>query len=383
MQANQVTTTKQGYTDNPDPIAAVDELWAQIEQPDITLVLIFCSANYDLDRISDQLEKVTGGVLVVGCTTAGELCAGGHRENSISAASFAKPDFFATTRVIEHVRDFAVGSYHKLIQAMVAEIGQEAPDLDDSQLFAVLLVDGLCAQEEAIISSIYNSLGDIPIFGASAGDSLNFSRTHVLHQGRFREDIAVITLVGTHCPFKVFKTEHFEGSDTKMVVTRADPINRIVTEINGDPAGREYARLVDLPETELSPMVFASHPVVVRVGGELYVRSIQKVNEDESLTFFCAIDEGIVLTVAKGVGLIKNLEEKFQALREEIGDIQLTIGCDCILRRLELEQNDELEKAAALLRQNHVIGFNTFGEQFQSMHVNQTFTGVAIGYRRD
>ena len=28
---------------------------------------------------------------------------------------------------------------------------------------------------------------------------------------------------------------------------------------------------------------------------------------------------------------------------------------------------------------NNVVGFGTFGEQFQAMHVNQTFTGVAIG----
>ncbi len=25
------------------------------------------------------------------------------------------------------------------------------------------------------------------------------------------------------------------------------------------------------------------------------------------------------------------------------------------------------------------FGFNTYGEQFRSMHLNQTFTGVAIG----
>jgi hypothetical protein len=26
-----------------------------------------------------------------------------------------------------------------------------------------------------------------------------------------------------------------------------------------------------------------------------------------------------------------------------------------------------------------VVGFSTYGEQYRSMHVNQTFTGVAIG----
>ena len=58
---------------------------------------------------------------------------------------------------------------------------------------------------------------------------------------------------------------------------------------------------------------------------------------------------------------------------------QLVIGCDCILRALELEEKQQKAEAGRLLAANNVIGFNTFGEQFQAMHVNQTFTGAAIG----
>jgi hypothetical protein len=29
-----------------------------------------------------------------------------------------------------------------------------------------------------------------------------------------------------------------------------------------------------------------------------------------------------------------------------------------------------------------VIGFNTYGEQYASMHLNQTFSGVAFGRRK-
>jgi hypothetical protein len=34
---------------------------------------------------------------------------------------------------------------------------------------------------------------------------------------------------------------------------------------------------------------------------------------------------------------------------------------------------------SAFLRRQRVIGFNSYGEQFNGMHINQTFTGVAIG----
>jgi hypothetical protein len=120
---------------------------------------------------------------------------------------------------------------------------------------------------------------------------------------------------------------------------------------------------------------------VVRVGGHLYVRSIQQVNDDESLTFFCAIERGIVLTVARGNDMVDNLARAFERVRGEIGPPALILGCDCVLRYLEVQQTGIRAAIGALMSANNVVGFATYGEQFNGMHVNQTFTGVAIGGR--
>jgi hypothetical protein len=189
----------------------------------------------------------------------------------------------------------------------------------------------------------------------------------------------VLAAVRTGLPFMAFRTQHFVKSDQRMVVTKADPTRRIVSEINGRPAGREFARLVGLEISELTPLIFATHPVVVRVGGQYFVRSIAKVNPDESLTFFCAIDEGIVLTIAKGVDMVANLRDAFDKVREAIGKPQLVLGCDCILRRLETEREGIKDEIGQIFTDNNVVGFATYGEQYNSMHVNQTFTGIAIG----
>ena len=65
---------------------------------------------------------------------------------------------------------------------------------------------------------------------------------------------------------------------------------------------------------------------MVRVGGDYYVRSIQRMNEDGSLTFFCAIDEGVVLTLARREDIVDNLEAFFGRVRREMGPPQLVIG---------------------------------------------------------
>ena len=54
------------------------------------------------------------------------------------------------------------------------------------------------------------------------------------------------------------------------------------------------------------------------------------------------------------------------------------IGCDCILRRLEAQHTQGLREMSRLMARHRVVGFSTYGEQFHAVHVNQTFTGVAI-----
>ncbi|HBP1294856.1 TPA: GfdT protein, partial [Pseudomonas aeruginosa] len=98
--------------------------------------------------------------------------------------------------------------------------------------------------------------------------------------------------------------------------------------------------------------------------------------------FYCAVENGIVLTAMSTGPLLPNLEAQFRRLHERLGPPLLTIGCDCFLRRLELEVGGDTQATAAFLRSQQVIGFNTYGEQFNGMHINQTFTGVAIGRPR-
>jgi hypothetical protein len=164
-----------------------------------------------------------------------------------------------------------------------------------------------------------------------------------------------------------------------MVVTEADPNTRLVTEINAEPAAPAYARMVGLDANQLSPLIFAAYPVVVKIGGEYHVRSIQKVEDDGSLRFYCGIDEGLVLTVASSDDMASNLERALEGLEEKLGPVEMILGFDCILRRLEAEQSQRTREVSSILKKNHVVGFSTYGEQFRSMHVNQTLTGVAIG----
>ncbi|HLZ67908.1 MAG TPA: nitric oxide-sensing protein NosP [Aliidongia sp.] len=375
------TQLRRGGSDAAEPWSAVGELHRQIGGPDLAFALIFCSPQYDLSEVAAAIRHHFGDTSVFGCTTAGEITPFGYISGGLSGIGFPAGDFAVASTLIQDLKDFNTAN---TIDQTRSAMATQAAHLHDGPLplgksFALLLVDGMSVREEQLVSAIGNTLNGTPLVGGSAGDGMNFNRSYVFYEGRFVDDAAVLLLITTRRRFAVFKTEHFVPTDCKMVVTGADLDQRRVYEINAEPAAAEYARLVGLAGKPLSPRIFAAHPVMVRVGGQYHVRAIQKVNPDSSLTFLCAIDEGIVLTVAKGVDILEDLKGLFRRLRKEVGPPDLIIGCDCVLRNLEIEERQLKSAVSALFVEQNVVGFCTYGEQYMSMHVNQTFTGVIIG----
>lgn len=379
----RVAGIRRAYSTAHTAADAVEELHRGLVQPDLGLVVFFCSVAFDLDLLAREIATRFQGATVIGCTTAGEITPVGYREGSITGFSISADACCVGTTLIEDISHLQIPRGGAAVDGLIAALADRGQAVDPRDTFALLLIDGMGTTEELVLTALHRRLDPIPLFGGSAGDDMRLERTHVYFEGRFHSDAALLTLVKTTLPFRPFKHQHFSSTDVRMVVTGADPARRIVTEINAEPAGPEYARIVGLHYRDLTPMTFAEYPVMVRVGGEHYVRSIQKVNEDDSLTFFCAIDEGVVLTLARHEDMIASLERFFRDLRREMGPPQLVIGFDCVLRAVEAETRQVKQLAGRIMADNNVIGFSTYGEQFASMHVNHTFTGVFIGCEPD
>lgn len=377
MSTEQIIRTGQSFA--KDPHLAVKEFYDAVNQKDMALVIFFCSSHFDLNIIANEINSHFQNVIVVGCTTAGEIGPAGYKKHTLSGASFSSDDFTVTAGHYDDLHQIENAKGQAFVNNLLEQFESHVSHPTANNSFAFLMIDGLSLREEQTVRIFQNALGDIALFGGSAGDDLNFKHTWIFSEGKFRTDSAALILVNTNHPFKIFKAQHFICGDEKLIVTKADPSLRNVSEINGYPAAEEYARIVGSQVDKLDPMQFSSTPVVVRINGVDYVRSIQKVNADNSLTFYCAIDNGLVFMAAHGIDLIKNLEQTFNEIESEIGKPQLIIACDCILRNLEIEREGLKPEVEKIFMNNNVIGFSTYGEQFMGVHINQTITGLAIG----
>ena len=365
-----------------DPRIAVRELHESLNQPDIELVLFFCSSRYDLDVLGDELRRRFGQTQVVGCSSAGEIGPKGYREHSIVGVSFPTGPFMAVTARLDRLGGFDAMRDSEVVQSQLTQLLTHDRAAALSNRCALLLIDGLSMREERVAHALQGILGPIPLVGGSAGDDLRFRATSVYHDGRFHAESAVLTLLATNAPMTLLKTQHFRAGSERLVVTAADSDRRIVKELNGQPAAQAYAELLGVDASELTPDLFITSPLIVMIDNSIFVRSVQRTDPDGSLTFYCAIEEGMVLRRAHSIDLVSNLTQSFTDAGLSVGDPQLVIGYDCVLRRLEVQRRGLDSPVNDVFRRNNVVGFATYGEQFRGMHINQTFTGLAIGMPR-
>lgn len=363
---------------------AVADLVGRIDPALYSQLLVFFAPCIDADALARGLAAAFPGLPVAGCSTAGEITPDGIAADTVVALALPRAGFRVVTDVIPDLRNLTVESGAAAARRLRTCLERRCGDRPEAagHRFGLIFIDGMSYKEEMCVSAVAMALDGIPLVGGSAGDGLSFGSTAQLHGGQAWRDAAVLVLVETEYPVEVFRNDNFSPTDRKLVVTRCDPELRIVHELNAEPAAQEYAAAVGASTRDLTPMRFASHPVVVRIGGNYYCRSIQRVNADGSLSFFCAIDDGVVLTVARPRDLIRSAEAELDRIDRALGGLDLVIGFDCVLRRLDATRRRIRPRVEELYRRHNVTGFFTYGEQYGGMHLNQTFTGVAIGRSR-
>lgn len=337
----------------------------------LALLLLFCPDGAMVGALSAELHHRLGAsCCVLACSSAGGFAFGGYDDRHVIAIGFPASGFTAKTVWLSNLRQ------HMALDWMLAlrELNEQITPGPGLQRFGLLLIDGMSGREELVTATIEATLPDLLVLGGSAGDGLRFKQTELALNGEKRPESALFCMISTRFAIEEVIFDHFVPVGGPMVVTEADPDQRVIHEINAEPATTEYARLIGLDEAELGPKAFAENPLLARSGGRHFVRAISGVTADQGLSLMSSVEVGAVLTLGRPEALIAGLRQRI----EEIGAAEMVLGFDCILRRIAIEQAGEEAAIARLCRDYSIAGFNTYGEQHGGIHMNQTFVGLAF-----
>ncbi len=346
------------------------------------LTVLFLSADYDPAEIGAAL-KSHGVHRTIGAITSRVIGPQGIEAHGVTGFHLPAGRFAAATTVIEDAASIG-------LPALRAQVGKLRADLDSSagagggHLFAFLLVDAEARCEERLAALLGMELNGIPLVGGSAGDTyFNAANcapasTPLLYHGQVYKGAAVLCLIRSETPLAAYCHNHYVPTDERIVITDADAGRRLVRTIDGRRALDVYARKCGFRQPPRDSLDLAPYPLMIRIGGQYYARGTQRIYPDGTLEFACALETGLVAAIGRPGDMVASLGAMFAGMHAQIGTPDLVIGVDCAARTAYMERSGLTTEIAQLLGRNAVAGFASLGEQFNTIHANNSFTCLGI-----
>lgn len=333
------------------------------------VVLYFASASYDPNGIAEAMQKAFPASTTVGCSTAGEIVSGKMLKNSIVAMAFDSETIVDAKAVV--MKNIKSGNTVKQAFAKFEEhFGENSHNMDFNKYIGIVLIDGLSGAEEGIMDTI-GDMTNVQFIGASAGDDLKFSTTYVYAGAKAHTNAGVLLLLKPNVEFSILKTQSFKALDKQLLATKVDEATRTVIEFNNKPAVEAYAEAIGINVDDVSNH-FMSNPVGLMMDDEPYVRSPQRV-EGNKMVFYCQVLEGMELSLLESGDIVATTKTDLDKKIADMGGISGLINFHCILRTLQLEEQNQTEAYAEIFSDIPMIGFSTYGEEYIG-HINQTST---------
>lgn len=363
-----------------------------------SFIVGFVSPHVDIDAVATIVRQVFADTPTMLCSTAGELCsssqglycATGQTWDRVVLQCFDS-SLIASVRLAAiplGSEDLRQGKIGVAVEERVDRIARQIEnvridmEIDHRDTLACVMIDGLSSSESFFMEALYES-GRFPCLfvGGSAGGKFDFKNTW-LHDGRKRlENHALVAFLkmAPGVRFGVFKSQNFEATSTTFHVIKASLVQRYVSHVIGT-SGRLVGFIDALCQSfgcrpqELDGKL-AEYSFAIRVGKELFVRSISGIDlESGRVHFYCDIAPGEELVLVKRTGLVDTTARDFREFMKDKPSAPVAgILNDCILRRLYNEK--ELGGIGGVFGGSRLAGFSTFGE-ILGLNLNQTLTAI-------
>jgi hypothetical protein len=363
--------------------SAAAELAGQIPPGGDGFSVLFCTPQYDLARLGAALAHA-GHARVIAVTTGRSFAGGQFFSQGVTGFHLPAARFTVVDALIGDAADFGLPQARDVARSLRARLGSAVAE-NFPHVFGLLMADAEARCEERLTAALGTELAGLPIVGGSVGDayfdsSAQPGAARLSHCGQARRGAASFCLIACKTPvFTISHTHYVPDPRRRVVITEADPARRLVFEIDGRRAVQAYAKAAGLAHPPRHAGDCALHPLMIRIGGQYFARGVQRVHADGSLEFACAMEPGMVLSLARPGEMVAGLSQMFQQMRAAIGPPELVIGFECAARTVDMEQSGLTAQVASMFRQHRVTGFCALGEQFNTIHVNNSFTCVGFG----
>ena len=353
----------------------------QVHPP--SLVLVFASVRFDLEKLLQGVETIVGNVPVVGATTAGEICNGPHQESVVVT--------ILTSPQLEVAVGLGQGVSENWQQAVAQAVSgpQLAPffcsddntawselTLQGKSAFALMFAPGETSTTVLRSSEILEELkrrsqGRLPIIGGCAGDDLRMEENYVLWGRRAYPDSLLLVVCRTQLRFGIAMAHGLKPTSHRALVTRA--CNHEVVELDGQAAVEVYSRMQGHSRESLEGKhltLVTERPMgTLDPYGQYSINVAAYFTSHGALRMAHPVSEGTILTIMEGtpesVANAGQVALRKALLRGSITQAAAVLAFSCVLRASFLGDllSEEIRGMQQILPEIPITGFYSMGEQ--------------------
>lgn len=362
--------------------SAIDKLLDDLDADSAKLTLVFYGVSHDDEIIARTLDRVTGARGVAG-TTAGELTSDGFTRGAMTGVSLHGDQVRGAVEIIPQLDNLSLVPIVHLPDKLARGIGRTRDELDSDRHLWLFLVDGVSGKEELLTPFFMQAAPSVGLIGATLGDDTASQQVRLIHHGRVYRDAAATMLIEYPRPFAVFKHTHMRLTDRQLQVTRTSDGGRLLEELDGRAAQVAYADELDIDPSEVTRALVAAHPLGYRFRGQPFPIGIMQITDDGAFRLGSCVQHGERLNILESTDLVSrsrdSLERAISRLDNTNQPPQGMLLFNGVARYIEAVERGKTDELAGALCQGPVCGLNTYGEQFNTLHVNHCLTGVVFG----
>lgn len=195
--------------------------------------------------------------------------------------------------------------------------------------------------------------------------------------GIIYEDACIYALIKNKGNIITYKEIIYEPTSLKAVVTKSDAEQRIIYELNNQPAQSVYCNYLNVSPNQISTQTF-QNPLGKWVGNEFNVVAIN-AHENDGLLCYKHINNTDILSVLKLGDYQHIIDQTIANIQSSLHSVSGIFTMNCAYRFALFNQdqywNEYLDKMN--FSTNHV-GLVALGEHFDFQHVTQTMVCMAF-----
>ncbi|MBA3540456.1 MAG: FIST C-terminal domain-containing protein [Deltaproteobacteria bacterium] len=370
-----------------DPEAAAEDLCTQLGSAAPKLVVMFASRDRDqhaLNRaLRDRLPKETR---LLGATTAGEIDREGMHTGTVVVAALSG-DFDVGIGLGTELSRDAARAGQSAIQAAAQQLGARADDLGSRKFGALVIDDGFRYRKEELLLGVMSMNQALVAVGGGASDTEQdpAKQSAMIHvDGEVATDAAAVAVFRTDAPWAALRSHWYAPTGQTIRITKIDDTAKRALEIDGKPAAKRYAELLDVSVDELEfgkPNGFSARPTALRVGREYFVRTPWKPLDDGSILFTNMIEEGSELELVKITDMAESTRRFFESeLPARVQSPRAALLFHCGGRAYHAHVMGQTAALSATFRAAPpCVGMNVHFEIYCGFHINNTLTSLVFG----